>query len=102
MVKQINQNQFNEVKESNVAVVDFFATWCGPCKMLGPVLEQLSEEMSDVNFFKVDVDDNGDLAQEFGITNIPAVGLLKNGELVQMSVGFKPKEEMQKLIEAIR
>lgn len=102
MVKQINQNQFNEVKESNVAVVDFFATWCGPCKMLGPVLEQLSEEMSDVNFFKVDVDDNGDLAQEFGITNIPAVGLLKKGELVQMSVGFKPKEEMQKLIEAIK
>ena len=100
MVKQINQDQFNEAKESAVAVVDFFATWCGPCKMLGPVLEQLSDEMSDVNFFKVDVDDNGALAQQFGITNIPAVAILKNGELQELSVGFKPADAMKSVIEA--
>ena len=66
MVKKISQNEFNEVTASEVAVIDFSATWCGPCKMLAPVLEEVSEEYAGkVNFFNVDVDENPDLAMLF-------------------------------------
>lgn len=98
MVKEIKENEFEQVKASETAVVDFFATWCGPCKMLGPVLEELSEEMGDVSFFKIDVDGAQDLAQQFGIASIPAVGVFKNGELKNMNVGFVPKEAMADFI----
>ena len=74
MVKKITGDEFNEVRTSKLAVVDFSATWCGPCKMLGPVIEQVSEEMADkAAFFNVDVDDDQDIAEEFNIMSIPAV-----------------------------
>lgn len=93
MVKKITEKEFAEVKEQSVAVVDFSATWCGPCKMLAPVLEEVSEQLSgQVAFYNVDVDDNPTLAQEFEITSIPALAILKNGERVDMQVGFQPKD----------
>ncbi len=93
MVKKISENEFAEVKEQNVAVIDFSATWCGPCKMLAPVLEEVSEELQgQVAFYNVDVDDNANLAQEFDITSIPALVILKNGEKADMTVGFQPKD----------
>ena len=93
MVKKISEKEFAEVKEQNIAVVDFSAVWCGPCKMLAPVLEEVSDQLGDkVAFYNVDVDDNPDLARSFGITNIPALALLKNGEKVDMHVGFAPKD----------
>ena len=83
MVKKISQNEFNEVTASEVAVIDFSATWCGPCKMLAPVLEEVSEEYAGkVNFFNVDVDENPDLAMQYKIMNIPALVVLKKGEKV--------------------
>ncbi len=93
MVKKISEKEWNEVTEKKAAVVDFSAAWCGPCKMLAPVLEEVSEEMSDaVSFYNVDVDENPDLAQKFGITSIPALVVLKEGEKAGMQVGFLPKD----------
>ena len=100
MVKKISQNEFNEVTESNIAVIDFSATWCGPCKMLAPVLAEVSEEYAGkVNFFNVDVDENPDLARQYKIMNIPALVVVKNGEKVDMQVGFVPKESLVEFIE---
>lgn len=99
MVKKISQNEFNEVTASEVAVIDFSATWCGPCKMLAPVLEEVSEEYAGkVNFFNVDVDENPDLAMQYKIMNIPALVVLKKGEKVDTQVGFAPKENIVEFI----
>ena len=95
MVKKINQDEFKSMDKSGVSVLDFNATWCGPCKMLAPVLEEVSEELSDkANFYSVDTDENPDLAREYGIMNIPAIVVLKDGEKVDMNVGFVPKEAL--------
>lgn len=95
MVKKINQDEFKTMDKSGVSVLDFNATWCGPCKMLAPVLEEVSEELTgQANFYSVDTDDNPDLAREYGIMNIPAIVVLKNGEKVDMNVGFVPKEAL--------
>lgn len=99
MVNKVNQNDFDAAVASGISVVDFNATWCGPCKMLAPVLEDISEEMENVNFFAVDVDDCPDLAKRFKIMSIPAVAVLKDGELAEMNVGFVPYEEMKAFIE---
>ena len=101
MVKKITEKEFDEVKGQDVALIDFSATWCGPCKMLAPVLEEVSEQLSDkVAFYNVDVDDNPSLAEAYNITNIPALVLLKNGEKADMQVGFAPKDGIVSFIEA--
>lgn len=97
-MKIISSSEFAEVKNNKKVVIDFFATWCGPCKMLAPVLEELSEEMSDVEFYKVDVDESADIAKEYGIMSIPTLVLLENGEKKDMLVGFKPKEAIVEFI----
>lgn len=93
----LNQEQFNQVKnESGIKVVDFFANWCGPCKMLGPVLEELSGEMADsVEFIKIDIDENMELAQEYNITTIPTLVFLKDGKEEGRTVGFVPKDKLK-------
>jgi len=93
MVKKINQEEFlNEAKKSAVALVDFSATWCGPCRMLAPVVEALSEEFAGkVDFYNVDVDECGDLAAEYRVQSVPCVVLMKNGAFVDQSIGFKPQ-----------
>ncbi|MCR5718551.1 MAG: thioredoxin [Oscillospiraceae bacterium] len=100
MVKEIKDNNFEAVNNAKLAVVDFNADWCGPCKMLAPIIEELADEMDDVEFFACNVDDNMKLAQEFGIMSIPAVGVFKNGKLVDMSVGYKPKGSLELFISA--
>lgn len=99
-MKIVDNNEFvNEIK-SGVTVVDFFSTWCGPCKMISPILEELSEEMREkVNFIKIDVDKSVDLADEYHISSIPTVVIFKNNEKVNQFVGFLPKEEIKRLIE---
>ena len=100
MVKKISQDEFEQTK-SGVAVVDFSATWCGPCKMVEPVLAELSEELDGkISFFNVDVDENQDLAEQFGITSIPALLILKDGEKQDMQIGFQPKEALEKVLQA--
>lgn len=93
-MKIVHTNEFNEVIANGKVLVDFFATWCGPCRMLAPVLEQLSEELSDVTIVKVDVDQDGALAQRFGIMAVPTMILFENGEPVQQLQGFMNKEAL--------
>ena len=79
---------------SGVVLVDFWAEWCGPCKMQLPVLEEISSEMTDVKVCKVNVDENNELAIKFGIRSIPTMMIFKNGEKVDQLVGLKQKNEL--------
>ena len=99
MVEQISSAaEFDAVLSGNKSVfVDFFATWCGPCKMVGPVVEKISETEADVKFVKVDVDEVGELAQRYGIMSIPALMAFKEGEKVGEIVGFAPEPQLKAL-----
>ena len=92
----INDNNWKqEVLQSTVPViVDFFATWCGPCKMLGPVLEEIVKERSDVKVVKVDVDENNDLANQYRIRVVPTVMLFEDGQPVNTVTGYRAKEDL--------
>ena len=84
-----------EVVSSNgVTLVDFFATWCGPCQMLGPVLDDLSQEV-DYKVVKVDVDQSRDLAAEYGVRSVPTMFIFKDGEVVEQMIGFLTKDEIK-------
>ena len=101
-MKVIKQAEFEELKKQpGVLVVDFFATWCGPCKMLSPVLEEVAEELAGkAAIVKVDVDESGELASSYGIMSVPTLIVFKDGEAVEMSTGFQPKEQLKAMIEA--
>ena len=89
-----------EILESEKPViVDFWATWCGPCRMLGPVIEELAEEHPEIKVCKVNVDDEPDLAQQFNVMSIPFVAAFKDGKLYKASVGVQPKEELLSLLD---
>ncbi len=99
MVTTVKNNDLSQAKKSKIAVVDFSATWCGPCRMTAPIMEELSEELKgQVDFFNCDVDENNSLAAEFGISSIPAIAVLKNGVLSDMTVGFRPKAALKDFI----
>ena len=83
-----NENEFNETINSEYALVDFFATWCGPCKMMGPVLERVSSNRDNIKIIKVDVDKFESLARTYGVMSIPTLILFKNGQVVDKKVGF--------------
>ena len=93
MVKKISEEGFNtEAKKSAVAVVDFSATWCGPCRMLAPVVEAVSEKLAGkVDFYNVDVDDAPELAGVYNVQSVPCLVLMKNGQFVDQSIGLKPE-----------
>ena len=96
-IKNCNENDFeNEVLKSNLPViVDFWAEWCGPCKMLTPILEELSNEMkNEINVVKVNLDENQDLAMKHSIRSIPTLLLFKEGNLIDTKVGLLPKSEI--------
>lgn len=101
MVKHINQDEFEKevINEEGVVVVDFFATWCGPCKMLAPVLDEVQDEMKNVKIVKIDIDENSDKASEYGVKNIPTIKIFKNGEEITKNVGFVPKNLLKEMIE---
>lgn len=102
MARLINSTDFPAlVQDDKLLVVDFFATWCGPCKKLSPTLDEVSEELGEqVNIVKVDVDESEDLAMNYGIRSVPTVLFFKNGQQVDKFVGALPKSEIVAKIQA--
>ncbi len=98
---KINKDNFDtEVEHSEtLVVIDLFADWCGPCRMLAPILEELEGEYPDVKFCKINVDDEIELAKAFKVQSIPMVAFVKNNTFVDVSVGYVPKEKLKKMIE---
>jgi len=88
----LTEENFERTIKEGLVLVDFYADWCGPCKMLAPVLEELAGEVADATVAKVNVDDARALAIEYKVSSIPHVILFKDGEIVEQDLGFKPKE----------
>lgn len=101
MIIHLEQENLEELVKEGISVVDFFATWCGPCKMLSPVLEELAKEKSEIRFIKVDIDQQENLARQYGVMSVPTLLFFKDGVLVGQSVGFLPKEVLKQKIEAL-
>ena len=97
-MEEINNNEFEEKIREGKVLVDCFATWCGPCRMLSPILEELSNEIKNYKFYKLDVDNNKEIALNFGIMSIPTLLIFENGELKTKIVGLRSKEELMKVL----
>ena len=103
-MKELKNEDLPTIEGEGIHIVDFWAPWCGPCKMLGPIFEELSEDESnsDVNFYKCNVDNELDIARKFNITNIPTIVFIKNGELIERAIGVQPKSVYQEFINAMK
>lgn len=99
LLKINNENFESEVLNSNKTVLlDFYADWCGPCQMVAPVLAEIAEEREDIVIGKINVDEEMQLALKFGVESIPMLAVIKDGKLVNKSVGFRPKEQILELL----
>ncbi|GAF39876.1 Thiol-disulfide isomerase and thioredoxin [Agrilactobacillus composti DSM 18527 = JCM 14202] len=95
MVQEITDKNFDSETKDGVVLTDFWATWCGPCRMQSPVIDKLEEENDDVKFTKMDVDANPATPQQFGIMAIPTLIIKKDGEVVEKLVGYQSKEQLE-------
>ena len=98
-VKVTTDQTFEQDTATGVTLTDFWATWCGPCRMQSPVVEKLSEEMPDVSFTKMDVDQNKETPQELQIMSIPTLLIKKDGQVVDKVIGYHSKEQLKQLLE---
>lgn len=91
-------DEFNQKKATGKVLVDFYADWCGPCKMMEPIIEQVANENSDLTILEVNVDEQQDLATEFEIMSIPTLILFKDGKMVNKAIGLQPKQKLTQFI----
>lgn len=101
MVIHIGKDNFQKevVEAKEIVIVDFYADWCGPCRMMAPIIEELSKEKKEVKFVKINVDENPELASQYQVFSIPTFVVFKNGQVVHQFVGVKSKEDFLKEIE---
>ena len=102
MAEKLSQKEFETkvLKAKGVVALDFFATWCGPCQMLGPVFEKVAKEMADkASLYKIDIDEEQDLAVELGVQAVPTVLIYKDGEIIKRQVGLVSEAALKKMIE---
>lgn len=92
MIKEIINNDLDSELSDGLVLVDFYAVWCGPCKMMHPVIDSVVKENSDLKVLKVDVDQNEELARIYGVMSIPTLILFKDGKMIEKKLGFTPKE----------
>lgn len=104
MVQIFNEDNFNsEVLEAKgVVLVDIFATWCGPCKMLSPIVDNVAEEVENVKVGKVNIDENTDLATEYGVRSVPTLLYFRDGELKEKIVGLQSKDQILSVLNSIK
>ena len=100
MVIELREEEFeSKIKETNGKVlVDCYAPWCGPCRMLSPIIDDLAEEINDVTFYKINIDDAPDVSEKYEIMSIPTLLIFENGNLKNTVVGFKRKEELEDIL----
>ena len=94
MVTEIIESEFNEKIKEGKVLVDFYAEWCGPCKMLSPIVEEVANEVNDYKFYKVNVDNASEVSRKYGIMSIPTLIKFKNGEEKEKSIGLRSKEDL--------
>lgn len=99
MVIETSDKTFETETNNGVTLTDFWATWCGPCRMQSPVVEELAEEMKEVKFLKMDVDANPETASNFGIMSIPTLLVKKDGQVVDTIVGYHSKDQLKKVLD---
>lgn len=102
MIKIGNESSFKDDIKEGLVLIDFFADWCGPCKMLGPVLEDIANDRSELKIVKINVDNNPNIARTYGIMSIPSLLLFKNGKLVDQKLGYMAKELISDWIETYK
>lgn len=99
-MKHINEAQFEDETKKGLTVVDFFATWCGPCRMMGQILEEVEETNPEIKIVKIDVDENPNLARKFGIMSIPTIIVMKDGEMAGKHVGLMQADDFVEFVKS--
>lgn len=104
MIREINEVEFKDVINSEsdkIKVVDFYASWCNPCKMLSPILEKLDDNNENLDIYKINVDENSRLADELDINSVPSVFFYKGGQIKKVVLGFQPLQSLQSIVDQI-
>ena len=100
MITNVTKENFDKevMQAEGTVLIDFWAAWCGPCRMIAPAVEKIAEERPDVKVCKVNIDDDQELAIKYGVMSIPTLMVVKNGEIVNTAIGLRPKEEIEALL----
>ena len=99
-VIKVTKTNFDEIKASkNTVLLDFYADWCGPCRMVAPIVDEIANERADIVVGKINVDEDPELASAFGVVSIPTLAVMKNGEVVEQSAGARPKAAILNMID---